>query len=78
MEQQLELATDIGGADEDDESRVAVVLDFRQLRHAPLLLHLPFRPAPPPGLHYQRAPRRQQLAPRRCGPESEASAYIDG
>ena len=42
MEQQLELVTDIGGADEDDESRVAVVLDFRQLRHAPLLLHLPF------------------------------------
>jgi hypothetical protein len=72
----LELVTDIGGADEDDESRVAVVLDFRQLRRAALLLHLPLRPAPAaPGLHDQRAPRR--LAPR--GPaEKEASAYVDG
>jgi len=71
----MEAVTDIGGADEDDEARVAVVLDLGKLRRAALLQHLPLRPAPPPGLHHQRAPRR--LPPRRR-PEDEAPGHVDG
>lgn len=67
----------IGGADEDDEAGVAVVLDLGELRHAPLLLGLPVRPAPAPaGLHHQRAPRWprggpcQLQPPRQEGPRA--------
>jgi hypothetical protein len=60
---------DIGGADEDDEAWVTVVLDLGELRHALLLLGLPVRPAPAPaGFDYQSAPRRSDDSPCQLQP----------